>query len=249
MLAFIILYVSTILVSAATTVTYKTQRLADVGKSGYKFDMDRLVEYFEELFIPGYNLYKSKHIFDEYNVNKDYYMTLLDGKKIIKRMDDTEYTEFRNDNSLARLLDISDRDDKDRELLDNIENFLFDIASYNNKYEDKKVLSFGVNEDSHFDLYYDSEEDDFITLEQTGMFEDLDEDVKMNFVFHVINFFGTIYGNYGSYKDKINNQDGVLKMNADGYDFSIKFRNLYEYVPDDIFEKKEESLHSKLLKK
>lgn len=254
---FLLFWSLTIVSSAITNFRYRTDRIKDVGKDGYKFDTERLVDFFEvlpdmftfQLFIPVYNMYKANSIYSDYKENKDYYHDLLCRRKILNRMDDNEYTEYRQDKNMFKLLDISERNDEDKELLHNIEDFLFDIASYNNKYEDKKVLSFGVDEESHFDVYYDNDTEDFVTLEQTGMFDDLDENVKMNFLLNIINFFGTVYGNYGQYKDKINNKDGVIKLNAEGYDFSIQFKNLYEYIPDNIFDEPEESLHSKLLKK
>lgn len=249
-------YSATIVCSATEAFMYKTERLADVGKNGYKFDMDKLVDYFMELpdistfqlFIPGYNLYKSQKVLGDYYSNKEYYFDLLCSKKIIKRMDDVEYTEYREDKKLGRLLDISSRDEKDNELLCNIRDFLFDIASYSNDYSNKKVLSFNMN-DSHFDVYYDNNEDNFVTLEQTGIFEDLDDDVRDTFLLHVTKFFGDVYRNYGYYKEKINKDNNGIKLNVEDNNFLIKIKNLYEYVPNDTFEKKEESQYSKLLKK
>lgn len=258
--AFLIFYGLTIVSSIINDFRYKKERLKDVGNYGYKLNMDRLEDYFLELpdvfafqlLIPIYNMYKTRSNYREYHYNKEEYLDILYNKKIINRMNDTEYTEYRENKSLSKLLDISDRNEKDNRLLKDISDYLFDVASNNTDYSKKKVIDFSLDDDSHFACYYDNKIEDFVTIESDGIFDDLEYSVRNYFLLNITKLFGDIYGDYGSYKDKlddITDKDNTIKLNVEGNECSIKIKNLYEYVPDEIFESTKESKYSKLLKK
>ena len=243
----LILYCLSILTSDIRMARYRRKRLLDLGNNGYKLDMDKIVDYYVELpdiynpfifLIPGYNIYISEKTIGEYNENKDYYMELLDNLKITKKMNDDEYTEYRASKGVYGFLSISNRTKEDIELLDNVKGFLFDLASDNKEFDKKKALSIrlGDEDNSHFDIIYDNQNDEFITLEEEGAFVGVSDKVKENFILHVTKLFIEIYQNFDKYKKEVNMTSDGIKLDVDNHDFYITFKNLYEYLPDEVIE-------------
>ena len=243
----LILYCLSILVSDVRMVRYRKDRLKDLGNNGYKLDMNKFVDYYVELpdifnpflyLIPGYNLYISDKTIREYYDNKDDYINTLDNLNITNKMNDDEFTEYRANKGVYGLLSISNRTKEDIELLDNVKGFLFDLASDHKELDQKKVLSvrLGDEDNSHFDIFYDNQSDQFITLEEEGAFVGTTEQLKEKFILHVTKLFVEIYQNFDKYKKEVDMTSDGIRLDVDNHDFYITFKNLYEYIPDEEIE-------------
>ncbi len=241
----LLLYGLSVISTYSSIKVYRYNRIKDIGKNGYKINMNKLGELYNELpdiknslvyFIPLYNIIKTDNVITEYRVFKEDLFDILKNKNIIKNMRDDEYTEYRSDEKFMKMIEISDRTDEQSTFLGNVQEYIYDFYNEKNILNNKKVLSFNLedDEDSHFDVYYDNENNDFVLLENEGLFNDLDNNTRNLFCAYITKFLNELYNHFDFYKDKIGINNNSISINVESFDFNIKIKDLYEYVPDNM---------------